>query len=216
MTPPVPSFDEAAHRYTHEDRPYWSVTQILDGLSLNPPYPADSPEQRDKKAKGTAVHKAADLAVWGRLDWQRTHQEIIPYMDGLMEKVEEYKIRPIYTEVRGVHLVEGFAGTIDLFCSVFDSELAIFDYKSGSIARCVELQTAGYGELALYMESFKAQPLFTRAKMPRRFSMQLTPGRAIVRECVDPFDYAAFIGAVRLFKWQNERRQTERTIGQTT
>ena len=203
MTPPIPDFDEAAHRYTHAGAEYASVTRVLEGVGASPPYAPD----RWQKAFGTAVHKAAELAIWGKLDFERTSPEIIPAINGLMEKVEEMKIRPIATEVRGVHLLECYAGTTDLVCSVFDADLAYIDYKSGHPARCVELQTAGYVELGVFMESMKDKPLFTRGRMPRRFSMQLTPNRAIVRECKDPFDYSAFIGAVRLYRWMKERRK---------
>ena len=203
MTAPIPEFDEGSHRYSHEGRPYQSVTQILTGLKLTPPYPPDTGQQ----ARGTAIHRAAELAVWDRLDDSRTSQEILPYIEGLRVKMAEMKIRPILTEVRGVHLAECYAGTTDLLCTVFDAELAIIDYKSGTPPRCVQLQTAGYGELLAYMESLKAKPLFTRDKMPRRFSMELTPNRAIIRECTDPYDYHAWLGAVRLFKWLQEHRK---------
>jgi hypothetical protein len=36
--------------------------------------------------------------------------------------------------------------------------------------------------------------------------MQLTPGRAIVKEYRDPSDHAAWLGAVRLYRWQNEKK----------
>lgn len=203
MTHPVPAFDDVAHRYSHEGRVAPSVTQMLAGLGLTPPYAPD----RGQKARGTAVHKAAELAVCNRLDYAGTSPEIIPYINGLMEKAEEMKIRPIFTEIRGIHTAEWFAGTIDLFCTVYDSDLAVIDYKTGVPPRCCELQTAGYGELMLFIESMQPNPRFTRANMPRRFSMQLTPNRAIVRECKDSFDFPAFIGAVRLYKWQQEKRK---------
>lgn len=197
MTPVIPDFDEVEHRYSHAGRDYPSNTQVLEALRLNPPYPED----RGQKAFGTAVHKAAELAIFDRLDYTRTAPVIMPYIEGLMEKSREMRIRPIKAEIRGLHTGEAYAGTIDLWCLVYDDEPAVIDYKTGVPPRCVELQTAGYGELAMHMG------LTPRSKPPRRFSMQLLPGRAIVRECRDPFDYPAFIGAVRLFKWMNERRK---------
>jgi hypothetical protein len=205
MIHPVPDFDDAEHRYSHDGRVASSVTQVLTGLGLTPPYPSD----RGQQSRGTAVHKAAELAIWDRLDYAKTSPAIIPYINGLMEKAEEMKIRPIFTEIRGIHTAEWFAGTIDLFCTVYDSDLAVIDYKTGNPPRCTELQTAGYGELMLFIESMQKQPRFTRANMPRRFSLQLTPNRAICRECKDPYDYPAFIGAVRLFKWMKEKRKDQ-------
>lgn len=205
MIYPVPDFDEAAHRYSHQGREYPSVTKMFAALGLEPPYPADDPN--GLKPRGTAIHRACDLAAWDRLDKARTTPELIPYVEGFEEKKREMNIRPIYTETRGVHLIEGYAGTLDLLCHAYDNDLAIIDYKSGHPARCVELQTALYAYLALYMEGFKEKPIFTRDKMPRRFSMQLTPGRAIVRECRDEFDYTAALGAVALYKWQAEKRK---------
>lgn len=204
MTHPVPDFAEAEHKYSHDGRPCPSVTQMLTGLGLTPPYAPD----KGQKSRGTAVHKAAELAIYDRLDYANTSPVIIPYVNGLMEKAEEMKIRPIYTEIRGIHTGEWFAGTVDLFCSVYDSDLAIIDYKTGVPPRCCELQTAGYADLMLFIESMQRHPRFTQRSQLRRFSMQLTPNRAIVRECQDSYDHVAFIGAVRLFKWMSEKRKS--------
>ncbi len=201
----TPDFAEDTHVYTFNGQRYPSVTQILGGLGLTPRYPED----RGQREFGKAAHRAVESAAWGRLDRAGTSKVLLPYVDGFCEKADEYKIVPIYTEVRGVHLAEGFAGMVDLFCTIFGGEPAIFDYKTGGVPRAVELQTAGYGELMFAIDRCQPDPLLARKYMPRRFSMQLLPGRAIVKEYRDPYDYVAFIGAVRLFKWQEERRRHE-------
>jgi len=197
------TFNATDHTYSHLGRSYPSVTQILKALRLEPPYPEDTNGAREL---GTAAHKATELAAWNKLDTNKTSPVLMEYVAGFLEKAREMNIRPIASELRGIHLIDAYAGTLDLLCRVFDGEIAIIDYKTGQVARSCELQTAGYAELALYLESLKPQALFTRANMPRRFSMQLTPRRAIVREYQDTHDFAAWRGAVALYKWQTEKR----------
>ena len=205
----TPDFDPIRHRYTLNGQPYPSATQVLDWLKLTPPYPET--DDNSKKELGTAVHKAVELAMCDRLDFTKTSADLIPYVNGAMEKKHEMRIRPIFTEMRGVNLQEGYAGTLDLFAWVYDDELAVIDYKTGTPPRCAELQTAGYVLLVHSMlSSLRQRPTwyFEIDKPPRRFSMQLFENRAIVREYRDPYDFIAFIAAVRLYKWTQERRKS--------
>lgn len=201
-------FDANAHRYTLNGIPAPSVTTILEGVKLSPPYA----ENITAMHFGTAVHKACELQTAGKLDENRTHPEVVEYVAGFKEKCAEMNIRPIATELRVFHGRDHYAGTLDLWCHVFGDDHALIDFKSGSsVPRCVELQLAGYGDALIWMMEnglITGTPLFTRSKMPRRFSMQLTPGRAIVREYTDPHDYEAFRGAVALYKWIIEKRKT--------
>ncbi len=202
MTITTPVFAEDNHRYTLDGRRQYSVTQILEGLRLTPPYPGD----RGQKAFGTAAHKACDLAVWDKLDFSQTSPVLMPYVEGFMEKAEELKIRPIKSEIIVWHEPESYAGRLDLWAEILDGEQAIFDFKTGAPPPCVELQTAGYALALEWCGIQQGWPVQVSPR-PRRFSMQLLPGRAVLRECKDQFDYHAWLGAVRLFKWTNERRK---------
>lgn len=204
---PTPDFDPVQHAYTHKGRTYVSVTQVLAGLKLTPPYP-ETESSADKMALGTAIHKALELAAWDRLDTENTCPVILPYVEGFLEKVQELNIVPLMTEMRGVHLVEGYAGTVDLVCKV-NGHISVIDFKSGSVPPCTALQTAGYAELLRFMAGVTTHEelkTITYGNPARRFSMQLTPGRAIVKEYRDPSDHAAWLGAVRLYRWQNEKK----------
>src|ERR1019366_3563719 len=154
------------------------------------------------------THRACELAVSQRLDRDGTHPEIIPYVNGFMEKAEEMNIRPIFTEMRGLHGGEWYAGTLDLFCLIYTGDLAIIDLKTGTPPRCSELQTAGYEEMLRYIVKIQKHPTFGEKDKIRRFTMQLFPNRAVMKEHTDPYDSVAFIAAVRLFKWVSERRKT--------
>lgn len=203
-------FDEYSHQYSVSGAPYDSVTQILTKLKLTPPYPED----RGQKDFGTACHKATELAAWSRLDFSTTSPLIIPYVNGFLTKKQEMNIRPILTEARLYDPSDGYAGTLDLFAWVFENELAIVDYKSGAPPNCVELQLAGYERLlrrsivegrvtvpdSVGMALAKGIPI-------RRYSMKLTPDRAIMKEYKDGYDTHAWEAAVNLHKWVAHRRK---------
>lgn len=197
------TFDAESHRYYRGGREHVAATKVIESLRLSPPYPED----KGQMAFGTACHKASELAMWGKLDEKTTSPVLMPYVNGVMEKVREMRIRPICTELRIWH-PEGYAGTMDLWCLVYDDEMAVIDYKTGRPPNCVELQLALYVEgLAAMHRAGIVQTAFpvNYQKEVRRFSMQLLPERAVVRECKDEYDYAAALGAVRVWKWKNQR-----------
>lgn len=199
QTPIVPDFDSATHAYTVMGARKPSTTKIISDLGLAPPYPEDDP--KNKKGFGTACHRAADLRIWDRLG--SVDSRIQPYIDGLDEKIREMRIVPIKTEMLLYNPHLDHAGCLDLHCYVYDGERAVIDYKTGVPPPCVELQLASYAECLNEYERMANRPVVPL----RRFSMQLTPGRAILRECDNPHDYHAWRAAVTLWKWKNDRRK---------
>lgn len=199
--------NEADHTYTIGENPADATTAILTALRLTPPYPED----RGALAFGTAVHRCCDLAVWDRWDRSRTSLALIPHVEGFLEKKQELRIIPIKSEMIVFDPVAHTAGKLDLFCYIHDAELALFDYKTGRPPNCVELQTASYVHQMYAMK--KAGQLEPRLAtlLPedpasiRRFSMELTPGRAIMREYRDRYDFTGWEGAVQLFRWKQRR-----------
>src|SRR5579885_2641425 len=172
-------FDSVEHAYRMGGRQLPSVTQILEGLRLTPPYPED----RGALDFGRAVHKCCELAANGRWNPTTTSPVLVPYVNGFMEKVREMNIRPIATELRVWDPIELYAGTMDLWCWIYDEEQAVIDLKTGVPPACVELQTAGY-VTALRRLLASMDTTFPKvSKTIRRFSMQLLPDRAVNREC---------------------------------
>lgn len=211
IQPPL-DFDPGSHRYSVGGSPYTSVTQMIGALKLSPPYPADDP--RGLKDLGSAVHKAAELAMWDRLDDATTSPELLPYIAGVREKKREMNIRPIATELQLYDPLDGIAGTLDLFCSVYDGDFAVIDYKrSNSVANCTALQLAGYvrllkraherGHLQHISMEFPSD-----IRQVRRFSMKLLDERSPTKEYTDHHDHAAWAGAIELYKWQSHRPKT--------
>jgi len=219
------SLDPVTHTYSSEDgQPYVAVSRVLEALKLTPPFPEEDP--KGLKEFGSAIHRAVELASWDNLDMdpnnpafppdKRTHPELIPFVNGFLEKKEEMRIRPIKTELRVWDGVQYIAGTLDFLGLVYNGDLAIIDYKSGTPPPCCELQTAGYVMLLIWMYKNGIvrggengfPDIRVSADKIRRFSMKLTPNRAIVKEYTDDLDLHAWEGAVSLYKWLKERRKT--------
>lgn len=198
-------FDPATHTYTRRGAELPGVTRILKDAGLTPPYPED----RGWLEFGHAVHKCCELFVQDRLivgEDGRSYPGTLyqgstvlwPYINGFAEKVREMRIKPILVEHRVYHDVEGYAGTLDLCCTVFDEYEAIVDLKTGAPPESTALQTALY-DLALSRErSHKGHR--------KRFSFYLMPDRCVVKQYQDDFDYAAALGAVALWKWKRKKR----------
>jgi hypothetical protein len=165
------TFDDAKHEYRWNGIVKPSVTQIIEGCGLRPPYPANSPN----KTLGVAVHRAVELWHRQELDESRTHSRILPFL-------EQY--RRFYTEIGKPTLLCGekqfysaqydYCGTIDLTFDLGDC-LLIVDMKRTDYTppkESTRLQTGGYSvlvapdeihrtkrySLALREDSYKAIP----------------------------------------------------------
>lgn len=212
MTLPGLTFEPTAHRYEYRGRHVPNVTGILTDLKVSPPYPAD----RGWLEFGKAVHKCCELAMqdklvveqWhdGSFTYPGTSEVLWPYITAFRQKVAEYKIIPKETELLVYNDMQGYAGMLDLFCTIFDGDEAIIDFKTGRPPECVRLQTAAY-DMALN----RTLGLPERKKMRRRFAMYLfedevkQTGNARMIEFTDPFDYEAFSGMVAHWKWKNKK-----------
>ena len=186
------------HRYWRNGNEVPGVTRMLGDLGLTPPYPED----RGWLEFGRAVHKCTELFLYDRLDVTTTSSVLVPYVNGFAEKVQEMRIKPIKMEHRVYHDTEGYAGTLDILCTVFDAEEAIIDCKTGAPPECTALQLALY-DLA---DGSSKGPFMVAGSTPwgcrKRYAFYLQPDRCIVKEYRDPYDYTAAIAAVRLWKWK--------------
>jgi hypothetical protein len=207
----IPEFHKGRHEYRAQGKAIPSVTQMIDFMRLTPPYPEDN----GALGFGKACHKAAELEMDDFLDLEQTHPAIQPYIAGLREKRKEMSIQPLSQELRFFNRIYGYAGTLDLLALVYSGDLAICDYKTGNPPPCVELQLAGYtmGVRQLARDGDPRIPADIAKRINsgeniRRFSIQLIPHRAVVRECKDyALDDAAWVGVVALYKWKKLRNK---------
>lgn len=200
MTPSPLTFEPETHTYQWRGAVVPSVTQILKDLGLSPNYPPD----RGWLEFGRQVHRCCDLVLRNRLESCGPLLE--PYVEAFRDVVRTYQIEPINTEMQVYHFMLGYAGTLDLHCKIFGKDEAIIDYKTGIPPECVGLQTAGY-DMALASALGQKYGIGRR----RRFALRLltdetkTTGKAKLVEYTDSFDYAAFEGAVNVWKWKYGR-----------
>ncbi len=213
------TFDPIAHAYYKRGARVPNVTGILKDLSLSPPYPPD----KGQMDFGQTIHKCCLLLLHDRLEIEPDNARpgrhrypgvalkdgspgelLWPYLDAFRQKVQEYKIIPIHTEFLVYHDLLGYAGTLDVHCTIFGGEEAIIDYKTGNPPEATALQLAAY-DMALS----RTLGLGGDRKRRRRFAMHLfndevkQTGKARMIEFVDPSAYATFEGACSIWKWKN-------------
>ncbi len=204
------TFDPAEHRYAYRGADVPHVTGILKDMRIAPPYPPDT----GKMALGTAVHKCCWLILNNRLEiadgkedrYPGTARALWPRLDAFRQKVDEYQMKPIAAEHLVYHDQEGYAGTLDLHCTIFGRDEAVWDYKTGRPPECTALQLAAYD-----MARNRDLGLPSRHRPRRRFALHLfdddllETGRARVTEFRDPFDYDAFLGILTHWKYVNRK-----------
>ena len=139
------TFDEATHTYRVDGRVVPSVTQILK--AVYPDVYAGIPAHvLDRKARlGTAVHKAIELELLGKLDYQSIHPEVQPYFWSWMQWWEDQHISPVACKAeRKFYCEAGYAGTVDFEYPVA-CDVGIVDWKiTSAVVATHPLQGAGY------------------------------------------------------------------------
>lgn len=206
------TFDSLGHSYSYRGSPVPHVTAILRDMRVTPPYPPDC----GWLAFGQAVHLACERFLRGTLPfdprykpgdlrrWPDTSEALHSRLEAFAQKVSEYQIEPISTEIRLYHPSLGYAGTADLWCRVLGHE-SIIDYKTGSTPESAALQTAAY-DLALASQLREPRPL------RRRFALELfadevkQTGKARMREFTDRLDYQYWEGILWAWKYFNRRK----------
>jgi hypothetical protein len=182
------AFDEPTHTYTVEGKAMPSVTTILGvfnrGLDRVPT------AILDQKARiGTAVHRACELDDAGQLDEASVHPVVAPYLQQWRLFRQRVRFDVISNEQRVFNPLHNYVGTADRII-LFESDRSVLDIKTGIESPWHALQTAGYAAAAEQGEG---------VKIPRRFSLHLTPESYKLIEHKKPTDRPTFMAAVSLY-----------------
>ena len=189
-------FDEEQHRYFLRNRELPSVTHIIDhvlqDLSHIPP-----DVLRAAGNRGTAVHKACELADLGTLDYGALDPALFPYVEAWERFKAETKFVPIRVEARVHSEVYGYAGTLDRIGSMNYRETLI-DIKSGEVYPSAGVQLAAYNKAALERGLI--------AGLLPRYAVQLRDdGTYSLHPFTDSVDFNVFAAALQIYHFKQRK-----------
>lgn len=133
-------YDDSKHLYRGEDGTIIpSVTGIFDALGLTDFSGIDPAVVEWKRGFGSAVHKAVEFLVFGKLDWDSCPEEIIPAVVGVESWLKSVEYQPIAAEEKKIIVLNGMkiGGTLDHRGSLIykgKRRPCILDLKTGSKA----------------------------------------------------------------------------------
>lgn len=150
--------DEDTHTY------YWSgvkvpgVTEVLTRTGIAQ-YP-DTWTLRRARHRGSAVHKAIELAEKGTLDEHSLENQadlaemkVAGFLDGYKRFKDQMIAKVVRYEMVVGHRIWLYGGKLDQLSITLDGRLVVWDWKSGDLPWWVELQTGAYLEAILSDES---------------------------------------------------------------
>ena len=143
----IPRFDSVRHAYTHNNRRYPSVTEILRSEKFYDDYRFVDSSYR---LRGRAVHMACLDLLKGVYSPEDYHEEIHPYIKAWDKYVAQIGYSPDLDlcERPVVDLALGVAGTPDFVgTSRIVSGKVLIDVKSGQPVKMVGLQLAAYSRM---------------------------------------------------------------------
>ena len=132
-------FNEATHTYTYEGTKVPSVSTIINDL-LGADYTRIDPFYANR---GTAVHKAVELHLQGRLDESSMDEHVTPYFEAFQKFESETGFKVEETELKVFSKPLWFAGTLDLIGTIGGKQY-LLDIKTGQKQKWHSIQTAGY------------------------------------------------------------------------
>lgn len=138
------AFDAASHTYTMGGVRIPSVTQIISAAGLTQGAEFYTEESR---ARGTAVHAAAQYLADDDLDWDTVVDDIRAYVEAVPRFWGETGITILFTETPLAHLTLQFGGTPDVPVGIINGEPLVIDYKTGTYQPHHAIQLAALVEL---------------------------------------------------------------------
>jgi hypothetical protein len=187
-------FDAERHEYWLGQHKVPGVTRVLELLEDWQGVPAHV--LAAARQRGQLVHEACALLVRERLDWQSLDPELVPYLIGAKNFLEQSGVIVIASEVRVAHRVNRYAGTLDLLCEM-NQQLGLYDFKSGTVPRTVGPQTAAY------VEAYE-DARCTRVR--RRYCVQLNPDLPQgyrLHALTNTTDWNIFLSALNCWRFKN-------------
>lgn len=139
------TFDEGPHIYRWNDLIVPSVTQVIKDLTSFDMIPATVLELA--RQKGVYVHKMVELWANNQLGERDDQPEWIrPAYDEFLKFAHDTGLKVVASERRVYHPVYGYAGTLDLRCTMRHKKgVGILDVKRSFLAGdAIGLQLAGY------------------------------------------------------------------------
>lgn len=202
-------FDDVAHRYTLRGAAIGEptvvvpgVTSVIDPLTGIHRLPPDILERA--RERGNAVHlltEAWDTASIDRLMVAGVADDegYTEYLDAWRTFVRDTGAHFTAIEQRVYHAGLQYAGTLDRVGSLgSDTQLHLFDVKSGDNEKEYGLQTAAY------KEAWNEDLLDDSLAIHRRYVVQLKPnGKYALHEHRDKLDWAAFKAALTIHRWRS-------------
>lgn len=136
------TFDKEKHEYRLKGNVLPSVTQVLRAAGLATDHSKTDPFYAER---GTAVHEAIRLDLFGWLDDESLDEHVRPKVETFRQIKETLGLKPLLAE-QVIHSPDyGYAGTIDLVAhSDALSKVVLLDWKTGAIEKWHELQLVAY------------------------------------------------------------------------
>lgn len=189
-------FDEEQHRYFLGQRELPSVTHVIDhvlqDLARIPPDMLLAARER-----GTAVHKACELADLGTLDWSTLDVALFPYVEAWERFKVETRFVPIRIEERIYSEVYGYAGTLDRIGSM-DYKETLIDIKSGEVYPSAGVQLAAYNKAAFERGII--------SNLLPRYAVQLRDdGTYRLHPFTDAADFNVFSAALQIYHYKQRK-----------
>lgn len=150
---------------------------------------------------GTRVHALAQSIAIGEGLLLGTDPEMLPYATAIEEFLSEHVAEVLETELELVSPRLRFGGTLDLYCRLKDSSLAVIDWKtSAQLSREHGLQTAAYAML-LRDHGYKVnRRMVVRVKKEK-------PGAYYCRHYKEHAeDVQGYLGCLNLWWWEHGPR----------
>jgi hypothetical protein len=192
-------FNAQEHTYTLDGTSVLSVTQIMDGLLTD--Y-SKVPKQYLEKAaaRGTAVHRAAELYQQNDLDESSLHPEVAPYFYQFVKWVKESRFEPFAIEIRVGSTKYGYAGTLDIAGRLPRMKSnAIIDIKTTSM-----LMPSTGPQTAAYETGYKETT--GCKKKYRRFALWLRPEFYKLIPLENGADFSTFLSCLAIKKWNEANK----------
>lgn len=140
--PKTLTFNEEAHAYKLDGRPIPSVTTILQAAGLIDYRFVKKEDREFYLTRGRFVHTATELLDHKDLDYNSLDPVIKPYVDGYRKFKCDTGFIPEMIEFQSYNASLWYAGTLDRV-GMLNGNRVIVDFKSGTVAKWVAIQTIG-------------------------------------------------------------------------